>query len=58
MTWKGYNFDIINKLDEEGYIRQSSHRSKSVKITDKGTKLSCADTSVRFVTCTTVYISL
>jgi predicted transcriptional regulator len=40
MTWKGYNFDIINKLDEEGYIQQSSHRSKSVKITDKGTKLS------------------
>lgn len=30
MAWKGYDFDIINELDEEGYIRQGSHRSKSV----------------------------
>lgn len=38
-AWKGYSFDIINKLDEEGYIRQGSYRSKSVAITDDGTKL-------------------
>lgn len=39
ITWKGYNFDIINKLDDEGYIHQRNHRSKSVAITDKGMKL-------------------
>ncbi len=39
MAWKGYNFDIINKLDEEDYIRQGSYRSKSVTITEEGIKL-------------------
>ncbi len=39
MTWKGYDFDIINELDKENYIRQGSHRSKSVAITDEGMKL-------------------
>lgn len=38
MAWKGYDFDIINELNEEGYIRQGSHRSKSVAITDEGMK--------------------
>jgi len=40
MAWKGYDFDIINELNEEGYIRQGSYRSKSVSITDEGMKLS------------------
>jgi predicted transcriptional regulator len=40
MTWKGYDFDIINKLDDEGYIRQGSHKSKSVVITEKGLEFS------------------
>lgn len=40
MAWKGYDFDIINELNEEGYIRQGSHRSKSVAITGEGMKLS------------------
>jgi hypothetical protein len=40
MAWKGYDFDIINELDEEGYIRQGSHRSKSVVITEEGMRLS------------------
>lgn len=40
MAWKGYDFDIINKLDEEDYIRQGSRRSKSVAITTEGIKLS------------------
>ncbi|WP_446788020.1 DUF6429 family protein [Macellibacteroides fermentans] len=40
MAWKGYDFDIINELDKEEYIRQGSHRSKSVAITDEGMKLS------------------
>lgn len=38
-AWKGYSFDIINKLDEEDYIRQGSYRSKSVAITDEGIRL-------------------
>jgi hypothetical protein len=40
MAWKGYDFDIINKLDDEDYIGQGSHRSKSVVITDKGLEFS------------------
>lgn len=40
MAWKGYDFDIINKLDDEDYISQGSHRSKSVVITEKGLELS------------------
>lgn len=39
-AWKGYDFDIINKLDDEDYIRQGKHpsRSKSVYITEEGLK--------------------
>lgn len=40
MAWKGYDFDVIDELDKEDYIRQGSHRSKSVAITDEGMKLS------------------
>lgn len=40
IAWKGYDFDIINELDEEDYIRQGSNRSKSVAITEEGMKLS------------------
>jgi len=39
MAWKGYDFRIINELDEEDYIRQGSHRSKSVTITEEGERL-------------------
>ena len=39
MSWKGYDFGIINELDENDYIRQGSYRSKSVAITDEGIKL-------------------
>ena len=35
-AWKGYNFDIINKLDDEDFIYQGKHRNKSVYITEKG----------------------
>ena len=37
-AWKGYDFDVINSLDEEDYIRQGSHpsRTKSVYITETG----------------------
>lgn len=39
MAQKGYNFDIINGLDEEDYIRQGSYHSKSIAITEEGIKL-------------------
>lgn len=37
-AWKGYDFEILNRLGEEDYIRQGSQpsRSKSVYITDTG----------------------
>ena len=37
-AWKGYDFDILNELDNADYIRQGSHpsRSKSVYITESG----------------------
>ena len=37
-AWKGYDFDILNSLDDDDFIRQGSHpsRSKSVYITDSG----------------------
>lgn len=36
MAWKGYNFNIINELNDEGYIRQGSYRFKCVGITEEG----------------------
>ena len=37
-AWKGYDFDSLNELDNDDYIRQGKHpsRSKSVYITDTG----------------------
>lgn len=35
-AWKGYDFNVLNQLDEKGYIRQGSHRSKSMYITKEG----------------------
>ena len=40
MAWKGYDFDVMNELDEKDYIHQRSHHSKSVVITDTGVELS------------------
>lgn len=37
-AWKGYNFDTLNELDEEDYIRQGRHRIKSVYLTKEGIK--------------------
>ena len=34
-AWKGYNFNILDNLEEKGYIT-SSRRAKSVHITDEG----------------------
>lgn len=37
-SWKGYNFDVLNELSDDDYIRQGERpsRSKSVYITDGG----------------------
>lgn len=37
-AWKGYNFGVLNELDDKDLIRQGNHpsRSKSVYITDTG----------------------
>ena len=35
-AWKGYDFGVINKLDEEEPIHQGRYRSKSVYLTEKG----------------------
>jgi len=34
-SWKGYPFEILNKLEEEGFITQG-RRSKSVHLTEEG----------------------
>ena len=35
-AWKGYNFDILNKLEEEDFIGGSTHKAKSTYITEEG----------------------
>lgn len=37
-AWKGYDFDVLNELDDADYIRQGNRpsRSKSVYITEGG----------------------
>lgn len=37
-AWKGYDFGVLNQLDEEDFIRQGSHpsHSKSVYLTEAG----------------------
>ena len=36
-AWKGYDFDVLDKLIEKGYI-SGSKTLKSVSLTDKGLK--------------------
>ena len=36
-SWKGYNFDVLDRLTEKGFIT-GSHRAKSVILTDEGLK--------------------
>ena len=36
-SWKGYSFDVLDALEDKGYI-SSSHKAKSVIITDEGLK--------------------
>ena len=37
--WKGYSFDIINKLMDEKYLYFSKYKNKSVSLTPEGEKL-------------------
>jgi len=34
-SWKGYPFEVLDELNEEGYI-EGSKRAKSVYLTEKG----------------------
>ena len=36
--WKGYSFDVINKLMDEKYLYFSKHKNKSVSLTPEGEK--------------------
>ncbi len=31
-AWKGYDFDVINSLEDDDYIRQGSHPSHTKKV--------------------------
>lgn len=35
-AWKGYDWDVLDKLDDEDYIDKGSPRSKSVYLTPDG----------------------
>ena len=37
-SWKGYDFDTLNKLEDDGMI-YGSHRSKSVVIYEEGIEM-------------------
>lgn len=36
IAWKGYPFKVLDELEQDGFIHQGSHRSKSVQICDEG----------------------
>ena len=38
-AWKGYDFNVLDELDGKDYIRQGSHRSKSLYITKEGEEI-------------------
>ncbi len=35
-AWKGYPFKVLDELEEDGFINQGNHRSKSVHIHEEG----------------------
>ena len=39
-SWKGYDWDILNRLYEKGFIDNPVSKAKSVGLTDEGVKLS------------------
>jgi len=36
-SWKGYDFDVLDRLAKKGYV-SSSHGAKSIILTDEGLK--------------------
>ena len=38
-AWKGYSFDAINKLTENGYLYPTKYKNKSVTLTKEGENL-------------------
>lgn len=38
-AWKGYSFEAINKLTENGYLYPTKYKNKSVTLTKEGEKL-------------------
>ena len=39
-TWKGYDWDILNRFYEKGFIGDPVGKAKSVILTEEGAKLS------------------
>lgn len=39
-TWKGYDFEHMNRLHEKGYIEDPRGKNKSVRMTEAGVKRS------------------
>jgi hypothetical protein len=39
-TWKGMDWDAMNRLHEKGYISDPKTKAKSVILSEEGTKLS------------------
>lgn len=37
--WKGYSFDVINKLIDNNYLYFSKYKNKSVSLTPEGEEL-------------------
>ncbi|MED7667308.1 hypothetical protein GXB78_08870 [Pseudomonas moraviensis subsp. stanleyae] len=35
-TWKGYDFEVTNRLHEQGLIRNPVNKSKSIWLTEEG----------------------
>lgn len=38
-AWKGYDFEIMNRLHEQGFIQNRVNKNKSVWLTEEGLEL-------------------
>ncbi|MFJ3482184.1 DUF6429 family protein [Pseudomonas sp. NPDC090202] len=36
MTWKGFDFEVMNRLHQQGFIDNPVNRNKSVWLTEEG----------------------
>jgi hypothetical protein len=39
-AWKGLDWEVMNRLNEKGYIGNPKSKAKSVALTEKGAKVS------------------